>query len=167
MSSAQRSTFRLGFKSFVVAMVLLASGCEVRCGNPGTASTAPTAGHNPMAQSGPEVWQIGERKYEISSTYYLALPEGLQFTIDYPYTFSTSPSELTEEQALQAAMPLMRYAYETGVYNRSRISKLGAGRQEPTRIGVALIERKGAAQRGKRVALDIDAIEARISSPPP
>ena len=118
-----------------------------------------------MAWSGPELWQIDDRKYQIRSTYYLALPEGLQFTIEYPYAFSSPLSEVTREQALQVAMPLIRHAYDAGLYKRSQVTKVGAGSVEPTRIGVVLVQGEGPAQRGYRVALPVEAIQGSLPQP--
>ncbi|MDY6913749.1 MAG: hypothetical protein SVT52_04750 [Planctomycetota bacterium] len=121
-----------------------------------------TAGNVPLARSGVEQWQIDGQVYNVETTYYLRLPEGLQYTVQYPWRFQDSQGPMNDERALKVAFPLMKYAYEKGLYKRFKITKVGQGTITPSRIGVVLFERKGSQTRGYRVALSISGIEKRI-----
>jgi hypothetical protein len=148
--------------SLLLALFLLQSSCYLRCGGPSTGS-GHTAGHNPMAISGPETWTIGGKNHHVQATYYLALPEGLQYTIDYQLPPDIAlPSQ--NEPALAIAFPLMRHAFENNLHKRSTISKAGVGDLAPTRIGVALYHVEGLHRRGFAVALSTAEIQGRIAS---
>jgi hypothetical protein len=121
-----------------------------------------TGGHHVLAKEGPENWKIGGQWYRISSSYYLRLPVGLQFTLEYPHKFDSAAAPMNDERALEIVFPLMRHAYEKGLYKRSSISKLGEGQLEPTRIGVVLWEGQGKVVRGYRVGLSLDQVKERI-----
>lgn len=123
---------------------------------------AGTGGIPPMARSGAEQWVIDGQVYRIESTYCLRLPKGLQYTIDYPWKFDPSEGPMNDARALEIAFPLMKHAYQKGLYKRTRITKLGHGKVLPTRIGVSLFERRGDKVSGYRVALSINDIIWRI-----
>ncbi len=138
--------------------LLLISGCKDNfSGN--------TAGHNPMAAQGPETWDAGGKKITILKSYYLALPEGLQYTVESPYDFGSNALKMTEQQALDIAFPLMRHAYEKGLYNRTKISEVGHGPLEVKRIGVVLVQGEGMQARGYRIGLSLDQIRAKLITP--
>ena len=126
---------------------------------------AHTAGHGPMALEGPSTWSIGGTPYRVSATYHLALPEGLQYTIDYELPAAT-PLPKEQEPALAFAFPLMRHAVESGLYQRTSVNKVGAGSLSPSRIGVALYHQEGLRRRGYAVALSVDEIRQRAASQP-
>ncbi len=126
-----------------------------------------TGGNQPMAQSGQEQWQIDGKEYHIESTYLLRLPEGLQYTIEYPWKVKVPIVEMNDERALEIVFPLMKHAYEKGFYKRMRISKLGKGNMAISRIGVTLFERRGKEVGGYKVALSLDEIKSRIEQGEP
>ncbi|MCK4627285.1 MAG: hypothetical protein KAV00_18370 [Phycisphaerae bacterium] len=130
---------------------------------------AVTIGYSPMAQSGSEQWQIDGKEYRIESTYYLALPEGLQYTItiEYPWKFEGPEVPMNDERALEIVFPLMKHAYEKGFYKRANISKAGQGALSPSRIGVAIIKVGEQTLSGYRVALSLDEIKRRIEQENP
>lgn len=119
-----------------------------------------------MARSGTEAWNIGGKKYKIAATYYLALPQGLQFTIEYelPGAAATTLAGISDADAYDIAFPLMRYACEHRAYERAQIAELTNGSQKVSRIGVALFRRSSLGVGGYRVARSIADIQARIAS---
>ncbi len=128
----------------------------------GTPQAVGTGSNQPTARSGQEQWWIDGKKYRIESTYYLTLPEGLQYTIEYPWKFKAPTAEMNDERALEIVFPLIKHAYEKGFYKRVKILKLGKGNIAPSRIGVTLFERRGKEVGGYKVALSLDEIKTRI-----
>jgi hypothetical protein len=127
--------------------------CQVNCrGNVGGPSEAE------MARSGPENWSVEGRSWKVTSTYYLALPEGLQFTIEVPV--ADVPATMADAERM--AWPVMRHAYEKRIYARTHLSKLGGGSAAPERIGVSLFRSDGIHTKGMRVALSFAEIRDRI-----
>ena len=118
-----------------------------------------------MAVVGPETWTVDGKRYQIDSTYYLALPEGFQYTMEIPWKFANS-QPMNDQSALIIALPLMEYALKNNVYKRMRFSKVGVGNVEADRIAVILVERKGQEDRVYRIALSIPEIRARTESAP-
>jgi hypothetical protein len=106
------------------------------------------------------MWVIDGKATQIASTYYLALPEGLQFTIETPV--ETIP--YVESDAVDEAWPLMKHAFEKGIYTRTKIHALGSGDVVPGRIGVAFFKKQGAETKGMRVALSVGEIEFRLKN---
>jgi len=153
--------FRILARSLAIVTVCAAAACDIRF------DESSTAGHVPMARTGAESWIIDGREYRVSSTYFLGLPEGIQFTIDYPYEFSGALAEFTAERALDVALPLIRHAYAEQLHRRARFEKAGSGVAEPYAIGVVLLEKDGPAERGYRVRLTLDEIRTRIAGSPP
>ena len=141
----------------IFLLLLFSLGCDVNTGSD-------TAGHSPMAKQGPETWEIDGKKFNINSTYYLALHEGLQYTIECAWKFSDQNQTISQEEALNAAFPMMQYAYDKGFYKRTSISKVGGGSVEATRIGVVLSESIGARTRGYRIGLSIGEINQRLKN---
>ena len=127
----------------------------------GSSEPVGTAGNPPLARSGAEEWVVDGKTYKIASTYYLHLPEGFQFTIEYPHSFSQSHGEMNDARALDIVFPLMKHAYGNGLYKRASTIPIGQGK-EVTRIGVVLFEKQGGNVRGYRVALSLDQIRKRI-----
>ena len=121
-----------------------------------------TAGNTPFAREGPEQWRIDGQVYRVESTYYLRLPDGLQYTIEYPWRFRPSEEAMNDDRALETAFPLMKHAYENGLYKRVSTIKIGQGELKPSRIGVTLFQRRGKKVRGYRVALTLAQIKKRI-----
>ena len=56
----------------------------------------------------------------------------------------------------------MKHAYVKGLYKRETITKNGQGVIEPSRIGVALFEKRGGDVQAYKVGLSLDQIEKRI-----
>ncbi len=102
--------------------------------------------------------------YKIANTYYLRLPQGLQFTIEYPYQFADRDARMNDKQALAIVFSLMRHAYVNGRYKRTSVTKIGQGTLHTSRIGVVLVERGGGVAQGYRVALSLDEIGRRIAT---
>ncbi len=113
-----------------------------------------------MDRGGVATWNIDGQDYAIQDTYFLVLPEGLQFTIETEAPPGLDPTRITDQQAYDVAFPLMKYAYEKRLYERSTISRVGFGQQDVERIGVALFVRgmTGSAKgyRVERSLADID-----------
>jgi len=135
-----------------VLLSLMAS-CQFRCGG--------AAG--PMAASGPETWTIDGKTYQVAATYYLGLPEGLQYTIEIPWKFEKA-SPMNDDVALAIALPLMQHAFKNDRYKRMQFAKAGEGQVEANRIGVALVEQDGQRSHGYRVALSVPEIRSRIEA---
>lgn len=115
-----------------------------------------------VLQAESEEWVIDGKTYSISSSYYLQLPEGLQFTIEYPYQFGSGDRNMDDARALEIAFPMMRHAYSNDLYKRSSVTKLGEGKMIPSRIGVVLYEKQGGGTRGYRIALSLSQIRERM-----
>lgn len=147
-------TFGLIAHSLVAVLMPLSHG--------GGGTAVGTAGNAPLAREGPQQWRIDGQVYRVESTYYLRLPEGLQYTIEYPWQFRSADGPMDDRRALQIAFPLMKHAYEKGLYKRASIAKLGKGKMKPSRIGATLFQRRGEKVRGYRVALSLAEIQKRI-----
>ena len=147
--------FGLIVHSLLALVVLLSWGAGASVG---------TGGFSPMAQSGAEQWRIDGKTYPIRSTYYLRLREGLQYTIEYPCRLPVPLEQMNNQRALKIALPLMKHAYQQGLYKRATIGKLGRGRVAPSRIGVVLLESPGGRAGGYRIALPVGEIRRRITS---
>ena len=112
-----------------------------------------------MARTGPETWDIDGRSWKIASTYYLTLPEGLQFTVEVPV--AEVPATMAEAET--TGWPVVRYVYEKRIYGRVRLST--PGREMPTspeRIGVSLFTSDGIHNKGMRVAFSFSEIRSRL-----
>jgi hypothetical protein len=121
--------------------------------------------------SGPEVWTIAGNNYDIESTYLIVLPDlpdgTAQYTINYLCQTDVDPTSLSQERALELALPLMIYAYDQGLYQSAQVHKLGR-KGKPlsiSRIGVAIIQKNAVGTKGLvyahhsggyRVALTLD-----------
>ena len=130
--------------------------------SPGGVFPAGTGGFHPLAQSGPEEWVVDGKTCKIASTYFLQLPEGFQFTINYPYPISQANANIDDTRALAIAFPLIKHAYTNGLYRRTTVAKIGEGAIVPSRIGVVLYEQVGENTHGRRVGLTLDQIKKRI-----
>jgi hypothetical protein len=119
-----------------------------------------TGGQSPIALQGPTIWSINGKQYHVSATYYLALPEGLQYTIDYELPPSV-PLPHEREAALAIALPLMQYAVHSGLYKRTAVTKRGSGAVAPSRVGITLFRQEGIRLRRYGVALSVDEITLR------
>ena len=72
---------------------------------------------------------------------------------------------MDNERALPIVFPLMKHAYEKGLYKRTYLAKLGEGALHPTRIGVTLLERRGPERvQGYRIGLSVEQIRERIEN---
>ena len=81
--------------TIIVATTISAApiGCRLE------SSAGPGATATPIARSGSESWTIAGKHYSVVSTYYLALPEGFQFTIEYEALSGSDPTTLTDADA--------------------------------------------------------------------
>ena len=143
----------------LLLMLLAVTGCRKSPHKPVGASP-----YLPMATKGPEIWQIGDKTYQISYTYYIKIPKGLQYTIECPWPTDTKPDEQTQENAFDLAFPLMRYACEEELYKRATIRKYGKGKITATLIGVVFFEKRGIVFSGSRVNLTIDEVKKKIEA---
>lgn len=132
----------------------------------GAAPAVGTAGMHPLAQSGAEEWVVNGKTYKIASTYFLQLPEGFQYTIEYPYEFNLADANMNDDRALAVALPVMKHAYTNGLYKRMTVGKFGEGALVPSRIGVVLFQKDGQRVRGYRVGLSLDQIKKLIDQQP-
>ena len=128
----------------------------------GAARPVGAGAYSIMGQYGAEQWQIDGRTCRVTGSYYLMLPQGIQYTIEYPWLFRPGDPPMIDEQALQIAFPLMKHAYQQGLHNRGTVTKVGHGRVAPSRIGVVLYAKQGGRTRGYRVALTLKEIKRRI-----
>jgi hypothetical protein len=115
-----------------------------------------------VGMQGPETWTIDGKKYRIEESYFLPVSDGMQYTIEYVHRFGKPLETVTDEEALQIAFPLMRYAYEHDVYLRKRIYKIGSENITAKRIGVILIEEHGNKSQNYWAGLALGQIAARI-----
>ena len=140
--------------------------CLVGCGASGPRPGQPVAAapYLPMATAGPESWQIGGTTYNIHCSYYLGMQEGLQYTIEFPYTGEKALDDLTDSEAREIAMPLMQHAFVNGFHKRAKIQKKGEGAVAPTLIGVALFQKKGISVSGKRVNMSMVEMQQKIDA---
>lgn len=113
----------------------------------------------PIARSGPRVLAFRGNVYNVISTYYLALPEGLQYTMEYEVPASIDVFGISDERAYEVAYPLMRGAIDQGWPKRTDIHRIGGSTPSLSRIGVVLYS-NGSRSRGTRVARDIQVVEA-------
>ena len=118
----------------------------------------------PMAKAGPESWDVEGVKYQVAATHYLALPEGLQYTIEYEVPDAKVLEGMTDAKGHDMAFPLMRYAYDHRSYERAKIEQLGGGTRQVSRIGVSLFTQSGIHTQGYRVASSLEEIRAQIKS---
>jgi hypothetical protein len=140
----------------LVLATLLACRCE---SSPGAGG-----GHAPLARGGATIWNIDGKDYAIQDTYFLALPEGLQFTIEYEVPPGVDPTRMSDQQAYDFAFPLMKYAYDQRLYQRTAVNRVGSGKQDVRRIGVGLFVRGMAgSSRGYRVARSLEDIARRAT----
>jgi hypothetical protein len=137
--------------AFSVCAVFSTNGCKVRVGD---------KAENRIAEQGAESWQIDGKTYSIGSTYYLVLPprEQLQYTIEYLVSDPKLLADLTDERAGAIAMPLMKYAWQHHLFERTQITSSKGGALKPSLIGVAITYRGGARSGGYRVHRSLDQI---------
>jgi hypothetical protein len=128
----------------------------------GTAGPVGSGGYMSIGRSGAEQWVVDGNTYAIASTYYLHLPQGLQYTIEYPVKLGASLESMNDKRALGIAFPLIKHAYVNGLYERLKVTKAGQGAVVPSRIGVTLVEWQEGNARGYRVAMSLNQIKKRI-----
>jgi hypothetical protein len=78
-----------------------------------------------MAKSGPETWSFDGASFQIASTYYLALPDGLQYTIDYQAPIDLDLGNMNDARAFDAVAPIMRHAATAKLYARHVVRDAG------------------------------------------
>jgi len=96
-----------------------------------------------MAQSGTLTWNIGGKDTQVANTYFLTLPEGLQYTVEYEVPNEVDLTSITDQQAYDLAFPLMQYAFEHHLYERNKVTTVGSGAVPGSRMGVSLFVRAG------------------------
>lgn len=161
LSAAKKTLGLIGAIGLILHAVI-ALAFPIQSGG-GGAPPIGAAGLSGMGRTGSYEWQIDGRTYHVNSTYYLLLPEGVQYTIEYPYSFDYANRQMTDEQALVIAFPLMKYAHQSRVYEDINVTKVGQGRLSPTRVGVTLFETRNSQTRGYKIALSFDEIEQRLA----
>ena len=145
----------------LIAHVVLAFFAPLEYGSGSVAQVA-AIGSPPLAMMGAEQWVVDGKTYSIACSYCHLVPEGLQYTIEYPYQFNEPLEQMNKQKALAAVFPLMKYAYLNRMFKRTTVTKVGKGKQTPSRIGVALFRRQDKGTQGYRVALSLDEIEQMI-----
>jgi len=145
--------FAMALEFAVIPALLLGAGC--RCERRGGEST----GSLPIAVSGPQVLAFRGNVYNIITTYYIAFPEGLQYTLEYEVPASIDVLSISDQRAYEIAYPLMRGALEQGWHKRTSVRKIGGTTPSVSRIGVVLYS-NGSRSRGNRVARDIKTVES-------
>jgi hypothetical protein len=158
MKGLSKVTVRRGPLLGVALLVCLGPSlaCKVNCWWKQGGGGAPAV---EIARTAPETWTVDGRPWRIEGTYYLDLPEGLQFTIDVPVADVPATMRAAEEMA----WPVVRYAYEKGLYARAQLSRPGGAKQSsPQRIGVSLFRTEGSYTKGMRVAFTFADIRARL-----
>jgi len=145
----------LAAKAISIGIALGANGCKVQVGN----NVDPTR----LAAAGAETWQIDGKTYSIGATYYLVMPpaEQLQYTIDYLISDPRLLDGLNDERAARIAMPLMKYAWERRLFERSTVTSAKGGALKTAWIGVAITYQEGARSRGFRVRRSLEQIAAQ------
>jgi len=123
-----------------------------------------TGGNTPWAPKGPEQWRIDGKTCDIETTYYLGVPKGLQFTVQCSYEFGPhGPGKIDAPAKVELAFPLMKHAFENGLYDWAVITDRASGvAMIPQRIGVVLYERRDGKVTGVRVGLSLQEIRDRI-----
>jgi hypothetical protein len=117
-----------------------------------------------MAQSGTLTWNIGGKDIQIANTYFLTLPEGLQYTVEYEVPNGVDLTSIADQQAYDLAFPLMKYAFEHHLHESTKVNAVSSGVVPVSRIGVSLFVRVGNGTRGYRVARNLEEVRARILS---
>jgi len=112
--------------------------------------------------SGPHLWQVAGRARDIEVTYYLSMADGLQYTIVYLLTGADGLARMHPDRALATAWPLIKHAYENGLYKRAKPAKLGRSEMAVSRIGVVLLHHEGKQVKGIRARMTLDEIKERI-----
>ena len=112
--------------------------------------------------SGPHRWQVAGRARDIEVTYYLSMADGLQYTIVYLLTGARGLARMHPDRALATAWPLIKHAYENGLYKRAMPTTLARGEMAVSRIGVVLLHHEGKRVKGIRAAMTLDEIKERI-----
>ncbi len=74
--------------------------------NPGAEQMSP----RPDGTYGPEQWTIGGKTYDSTGSYYLPLPKGMQYTIEYPHVSCPEDENMDDRRAMAIAFPLIELA---------------------------------------------------------
>jgi hypothetical protein len=111
--------------------------------------------------TGAEQWIIEGRSYNIKSSYFLVLPEGVQYTV----TYQLPPAQVgvEDEQAELLAFPIMVHIVENELHLRTWIGTLD-GKINPERIGITFLYSQGQGATGYRYGLSIGEIKKRIAA---
>jgi hypothetical protein len=101
--------------------LVVACGCTVRVND------------SRVAVQGPESWHDVDRTYEIAGTYYR---RGNGNTVWYVIVTKERPSTVSPTETKKRALPLIRYAYEHQLHERTKILPLRG--MDPPLIGFAV-----------------------------
>jgi hypothetical protein len=137
--------------TLLLAILLAGSACRRRATGEGEGASG-----TPIAASGPQVLAFRGNAYNVIATYFLRFPEGLQFTIEYQVPAGVDIIGMTDEQAYEAAYPVMRGALEQGWHRRAKVE--GIDGPTVSRIGMVLYADESRA-RARRLARDIKVVE--------
>ena len=121
------------------------------------------AGGHIVGRSVPRQWVVNGRACQMKSVYWTVVGDGLQFWIECPCIPEMPLDTMTQQQALQVALPLMAYAYETGLYDDCQGFTVG-GHKVTTHIGVALFNQKDGKMRVNNVVLSVDEIKQHLQT---
>jgi hypothetical protein len=119
-----------------------------------------------MAVTGPEVWTIDGKPFQIRATYFLVLNGRLQFTVDYLCAERCPEfAGLSDDKAFAVAYPVMKYAVTHGLHERTKVQEVGAGPLKTELIGVAITRQTGSVREmGYRVARTLDQVRTAIQA---
>jgi hypothetical protein len=142
----------------VVSGLSVLPGCRCTGGRSGAgASAGPWL---PMAKTGPESWTVDGTEYRVTATYYLVLPDGLQYTIDYEAPPGLDLEHMDDARAFAAVAPLVQHAASANLYSRQVIRDLTSGAAVPVKkIGVSIYRQSGIRTRAFRVARSLDQLK--------
>jgi len=140
----------------VHSVVAISAPRSVGTGGPGV------GGDVAIDSSGPHRWQVDGRARKIEVTYYLQMPKGLQYTIVYLLTGDRGLAWMHPDRALATAWPLIKHAYENGLYKRAKSTTPARDETPVSRIGVVLLHHEGKQVKGIRAAMTLDEIQERI-----
>lgn len=118
----------------------------------------------PIAKSGPIEWTVDGEKTNIVNTYYIAFPEGMQYTCECKVPKYYNFDNMTEFEHKQFAFPLAKFIYENEMYKKLKITKIGTGKKEVKFIGIVLFNNQGALDRGYRTQFTLDEIRSRVAN---
>ena len=114
----------------------------------------------PMAVNGLEQWDINSAPYKITNSYYLVSDNKVEFAVEFPLSVDKSIKTLTYKQGLNVALPVIKHAFQKGVYKRKSFKGIGTlPAVEVHSITAILYQHDGVTTRIFRINLTIDNLE--------